>query len=64
MQQKVVVYSEYQIQLGTGWIFVTSKGEPLTPMLIDNYGNCLEKGWYNLIATGEPELVVVARSVQ
>lgn len=65
MQQEVAVYSEYSILIGTGWIFVTASGQPLAPMLRDRYGNCLlEKGWYNLVATGEPQLVVIARSVQ
>jgi len=52
------------IQVGYGYIIVDNNGRVHAPNLFANDGSQLPMQWYNLMATGESELVVLTRRKQ
>jgi len=49
----IVVHKTGRIILGSGWIFTCEHGSQDRPILIDNNGNQMEYGWYQIEVTSE-----------
>ena len=60
---KLLVYNGAN-QVGYGYVIVDNNGKILAPNLFANDGSQLPKAWYNLVATGKDELVVLTRRKQ